>query len=79
LQERLRDRGQDDAGVIARRMRDAVSEMSHYGEYDYLIINDVFQVALEELTAIIQCQRLCLVPQAQCHADLLQSLLASSG
>ena len=79
LQERLHDRGQDDAGVIARRMRDAVSEMSHYGEYDYLIINDVFQVALEELTAIIQCQRLRLVPQAQRHADLLQSLLASSG
>ena len=51
LQERLQDRGQDDDEVIARRMRDAVNEMSHYDEYDYLVINDVFQEALDELAA----------------------------
>ncbi|HUT40088.1 MAG TPA: guanylate kinase [Gammaproteobacteria bacterium] len=77
LAERLAARGQDDAQVIARRMRDAVSEMSHYDEYDYLIINDVFDQAHDELAAIIRARRLRLAPQAQCHAGLLASLLAA--
>jgi len=79
LQQRLQDRGQDDAEVIARRMRDAVSEMSHYDEYDYLVINDVFQAALDELAAIIRCGQLRLAPQRRCHAALLADLLASTG
>ncbi len=54
LEERLRGRGQDDEAVIARRMRDAVSEMQHYGEYDYLVENDVFDSALADLRAIIE-------------------------
>jgi guanylate kinase len=79
LAQRLAARGQDDAGVIARRMRDAVSEMSHYDEYDYLVINDVFDQARDELAAIIQAQRLALAPQALRHAGLLASLLAPDG
>ena len=79
LQQRLQDRGQDDGEVIARRMRDAVSEMSHYDEYDYLVINDVFQVALDELAAIIRCGQLRLVQQKRRQALLLADLLASAG
>jgi len=79
LEDRLRDRGQDDAAVIARRMQAAVSEMSHYGEYDYLIINDVFAAARQELAAIFQCRQLQLPAQQQRHAALLGDLLASTG
>ncbi|MEZ5542271.1 MAG: guanylate kinase [Pseudomonadota bacterium] len=76
LASRLAARGQDDDAVIARRMRDAVSEMSHYAEYDYLIINDVFAQARDELAAIVRARRLQLSPQARRHAGLLASLLA---
>jgi guanylate kinase len=78
LEERLRARGQDDASVIARRMRDAVSEMSHYGEYDYLVINEVFRTALDDLAAIIRGRRLRLAAQQRRHAMLLAALLAPS-
>jgi len=77
LQQRLQDRGQDDDAVIARRMRDAVSEMSHYDEYDYLVVNDVFQTAVDELAAIMLSQRLRLPAQRRRHAGLLDALLVS--
>lgn len=79
LQERLRARGQDDEAVIARRMRDAMNEMSHYGEYDYLVINEEFRTAQDELSAIIRCRRLRLAAQQRRHAGLLATLLASTG
>jgi guanylate kinase len=79
LEARLTARGQDDAAVIARRMRDAVSEMSHYDEYDYLIINDVFEQARDQLAAVMQARRLQLPAQQQRHATLLASLLAPDG
>jgi len=58
LLQRLTARGQDDAAVIERRMRDARAEISHYHEYDYLVVNDDFSHAMEELRAIIAAQRL---------------------
>ena len=76
LEQRLKERGQDDDAVIERRMRDAVSEMSHYSEYDYLIINDVFQQACDDLAAVIRGGRLRSAGQEQRHAALLTSLLA---
>ena len=76
LEERLCDRGQDNTDIIARRMRDAVDEMSHYREYDYLVINDVFQAALEELSSIIHSYRLQQPAQSARNASLLASLLA---
>jgi guanylate kinase len=79
LQERLRARGQDDEAVITRRMQDAVNEMSHYGEYDYLVINEVFRTAHDELAAITRSRRLRLAGQQQRHAALLAALLASTG
>ena len=77
LQQRLQDRGQDDEAVIAHRMRAAVSEMSHYDEYHYLVINDVFQTALDELKAILFSHRLRLPAQQRRYAGLLAALLAS--
>jgi len=78
LEARLTGRGQDDAAVIARRMRDAVSEMSHYGEYDYLVINDDFQQAVDDLVAIFSGEgdALALAKQAEAQSGLLASLLA---
>ena len=77
LRERLHNRGQDDATVIERRMRDAVSEMSHYDEYDYLIINDDFRQAQDELASVMRCRRLRLSAQAGRQVALLAGLLAS--
>lgn len=53
LEERLRKRGQDSDEVIARRMQEAVSEISHYGEFDHVIVNDDFAAALADLRALI--------------------------
>ncbi len=78
LEARLRGRGQDSDEIIAKRMRGAVSESAHYAEYDYLIINDDFPSALEELMAIVRAQRLRQPIQARRHADLLSSLLATN-
>lgn len=76
LEDRLRGRGQDGEEVIARRMQDAESEMSHYAEFDYLVINDDFDTALEELRAIITSNRLRSTLQASRHGEMLNELLA---
>lgn len=76
LERRLRGRGQDDDEVIADRMVKAVAELSHYNEYDYLIINDDFATALQDLKAIIRTERLLLTRQRQRHAALISKLLA---
>lgn len=76
LRHRLTNRGQDSGEIIERRMRDAVNEMSHYVEYDYLVINDDFVHALADLKAIFQANRLLQHSQHQRHAGLLAELLA---
>ena len=76
LEERLRGRGQDDADVIKRRMRDAENEISHYVEFDYLIVNDDFGRALAELTTIISARRHSMTIQKGAQASLLKTLLA---
>jgi len=76
LERRLRSRGQDSDEVIARRMRDATAEMSHYPEFDYLVINEVFEEALEELKAIFLANRQRLARQQAEHEGLLRALLA---
>lgn len=75
LQQRLTGRGQDDEAVIQRRMAAAVEEMSHYNDGDYLVINDDFNVALEELRAILLSHRLQTAKQEARHGALLASLL----
>ena len=54
LLQRLIDRGQDDEETISKRMKNSESEMSHYDEFEYLVINDQFDSALNDLKAIIQ-------------------------
>jgi len=76
LEQRLRNRGQDDELVIARRMRDAVAEMSHYAEFDYLVVNDDFATALAELNSIVVSNRLLRERQVLEHKHLLAALLA---
>ena len=75
LEERLRGRGQDSDEVIERRMKDAVSEMSHFPEFDYLVLNDAFAVALEELKAIFVANRLLMPSQEARHEALLSDLM----
>ena len=75
LESRLTDRGQDDKSIIDRRMRDAVSEMQHYDEFDYLVINDDFNVALDDLSAIIRDKRLIISQQSQRYQELLKQLI----
>jgi guanylate kinase len=75
LEQRLRGRRQDSEAVIARRMEAAISEMSHYAEYDYLIVNDDFDLALNQLRSIIHAQRLTVRRQAPLLADLIAGLL----
>ena len=78
LEQRLQNRGQDDAAVIARRMRDAVTEMSHYKEFDYILVNDVFESALTELKSIIIANRLTNDRQQWKLSKMLAALLSSS-
>jgi len=63
LLERLTGRGTDSEAVIARRMSDAVNEMRHYHEFDYLLINDDFEQALDELRVVIESQKFRLSVQ----------------
>lgn len=74
LRERLNGRGQDDIEVINNRIAAATEEMSHYVEADYLVINDDFDLALEQLKGIISAQR-CKMP-IQGHEKLLSDLLS---
>ncbi len=78
LRQRLTSRGQDSEESIARRMRDAVSDMSHYAEFDYLVINDDLDKALDDLSAIFTCHRKLLEAQQQKHAKLLAELLSAA-
>ncbi|WP_086109790.1 guanylate kinase [Xenorhabdus vietnamensis] len=76
LLRRLQGRGQDSKEVIAKRMAQAVAEMEHYNEYDYVIINDDFNTALADLQSIIRSERLRLDRQTQRHNALISKLLA---
>lgn len=76
LLKRLTGRGQDSEEVIAKRMAEAKSEISHYVESQYLIVNDDFGAALEEFRSIIVAERNRLPRQAQKHQQLISSLLS---
>lgn len=75
LLERLTNRAQDDTDTIKRRMREAKDEISHYYAADFLIINDNFDSALEDLRAIIRAARLERQRQHQNNQTLLEALL----
>ena len=75
LEQRMRKRGQDSEAVIARRLAAAREEMSHYGEFDYVIVNEVFETAVAEMCSIFTASRLRKDAQVARHARLITSLL----
>jgi guanylate kinase len=77
LESRLNHRQQDVEHIIQQRMNAAMNEISHYEEYDYLIINEQFSQALTELKYIIHAEKLKLAQQTQLHLPLLQRLLSN--
>ena len=74
LRERLKGRGQDDKDTIDRRMRQAVSDITHVAGADYIVVNDDFDTALADMRAIIRSWRLTVISQQFNKAELLASL-----
>ena len=74
LEQRLHKRGQDSPQVIARRLLAAGSEIAHAPEFDYVIINEDFDHALADLTAIVTAARLRYASQAARHHTLFVQL-----
>lgn len=77
LKRRLTERGQDSAEIIEQRMTKAVSEISHYHEFDFVVVNDNFTAALSELDAIVTTRRLRKEKQVIRHQQLFDNLLGS--
>jgi len=75
LEERMRKRGQDSEATIATRLANAREEMAHFDDFDYLIVNEVFETAVDDMHAILSASRLRQPLQRQRHAGLLASLL----
>ena len=75
LKKRLTGRGTDSNEVIERRMAEAVSEISHYDEFDYIVINNNFDIALKELHSIFSSGRLAQTKQVEAHNNLIQAML----
>ena len=76
LEQRMRNRGQDSEEVIQRRLAAAREEMSHYDEFDYVIVNDVFDEAVAQMHAIFTASRLRREAQDARHAGLIAARLA---
>ncbi len=76
LQQRMRARGQDSEPVMAQRLAAAREEMSHYKEFDYVIVNEDFGIAVDEMCSIFMASRLRRDRQVQRHASLIETLLA---
>ena len=75
LTRRLTGRGTDSADVIARRLAAAQAEMRHVGEFDYVIINDSLEQALDDLRAVVRASSLNLNAQRARHADLFARMI----
>jgi len=78
LERRLLGRGQDSTETVNARMAGAIREIEHYVESDFLVVNEVFDVALDDLRAIVRAQRVSFAAQSERHAALLSALLAGS-
>ena len=79
LEERMRKRGQDSEAVMAQRLAAAREEMSHFEEFDYVIVNEHFDTAVAEMCAIFVASRLRRQAQVERHADLIAALLSEGG
>ncbi|MDJ0877105.1 MAG: guanylate kinase [Halieaceae bacterium] len=76
LLERLTQRGRDQQDIIQQRMNQAVDEISHYPEADFIVINDDFETALAQLEHLVEAHRLRASAQVVRHSDLLTELLS---
>ncbi|HZF96943.1 MAG TPA: guanylate kinase [Pseudoxanthomonas sp.] len=76
LEQRMRTRGQDSEAVMGQRLAAAREEMSHFADFDYVIVNEVFDTAVDEMCAIFVASRLRRQQQAVRHAALIKALLA---
>jgi guanylate kinase len=76
LERRLRGRGQDAEEVIQRRLADSRTEIAHLEDFDYLLVNDVFERTLDDLLAIVRAERLKRFRQARSQKALIDALLA---
>ncbi|MDZ7621626.1 MAG: guanylate kinase [Candidatus Competibacteraceae bacterium] len=76
LRQRLANRGQDRPEIIDQRMAAALDELSHYAEFEYLVINDDFATALEALRAIVIANRQRRAAQVERQRELLRALLS---
>jgi len=76
LERRLRGRGQDAEEVIQRRLADSRTEIAHLEDFDYLLVNDVFERTLDDLLAIVRAERLRRFRQARSQKALIDALLA---
>jgi guanylate kinase len=77
LRERLTGRGTDSPTVIERRLADAVTDMGHYGEYDYVVVNDEFPRAVDQLVQIVSGTGESLTPRRPQLSAVLANLLHS--
>lgn len=77
LRQRLENRGQDSEKIITQRLNGAIADMSHFVEFDYVVINDDFDIALTELISIVKASRLRQNIQLIRHAGRIQDLLSS--
>lgn len=75
LRERLTGRAQDKPEVIEKRMAEAVNEISHFRQANYIIINEEFEAALADLKAVIRSARLTRKHQIKANSKLLDSLI----
>lgn len=75
LKQRLLSRAQDSDEIINKRFSQAKQELIHYNNADYIVVNDVFETALEQLCTIIRSQRLTADIQKQVNHQLIQSLI----
>lgn len=77
LQMRLETRQRDDVDIIEKRMAQASDEMRHFDAFDYVIVNDAFERACDDLCAIVTANRLTLARQSVSVGDLISNLLLS--
>lgn len=75
LEERLKQRGQDNAEVIYKRLKEAQNDISHFNEFDYFVVNDNFATTLEQLQSIFNSRRLLTIYQKQKYHELIDQLL----
>ncbi|HIO97094.1 MAG TPA: guanylate kinase [Leucothrix sp.] len=74
LEKRLRGRGTDSDDVIAKRLGQSCDDIKHYDEFDYVVINDDFEIAVAQLASIFQANRVTLQKQKQTNLVLLSEL-----